>query len=188
MYMSSKPLAAQTNSEKNNEMNNNIYNRNVPSAGLAMQLDMRPKPTKYTVFPAVAGATVSTPPIVRLGPMGPAAPIATYNGERTFNPGTSAPWSGYAANIDRETDLHNSKMSARGEFGASTNSDMYATKMNNSREPSNRKPHEFPDLFEPPVFSTNSTNSTNSTKSGQDSMGGSFFNQSTRYSVKGNPT
>lgn len=75
-----------------------IFERNVPSSLLSTVLESRPDSTKYQQFP------------VRL-PI-PPNNVATilYDINNTFNPGTSAPYSGYAINVDKETQLRGTHM------------------------------------------------------------------------------
>lgn len=83
---------------RDTNMNRRIFARNIPSAPLQPNLDVRPIPTKYVVLPIVNGYP-EPPPILT-------PPIPTFNISEVFNPGTRAgPWSGFAANIDAESCL-----------------------------------------------------------------------------------
>lgn len=161
-------ILPQTNSEKNNVMNAKLYERNVPSQPLRSFLDVRPQNTKYTtVMPVVDN--VNTASIKQ--------PVM-HNAIGTFNPGTYAPWYGYAANIDKETDLHNSKMSQRGTFGASSASDMYKFTWSNNNDPNSKVPQPFVNLFKTEKF--NKTVVPNAVEENA----GNFFNESTRHNIR----
>ncbi len=75
-----------------NQINTKLYDRNVPSHNLQPYLDVRPVATKYVVMP--------------LGDQRPVNQMIqqpTYTNKSVFNPGDSAPWSGF--NVNLETDL-----------------------------------------------------------------------------------
>jgi hypothetical protein len=82
-----------------NETNKRIYDRNIPSQMLQPYLDVRPVMTKYSYFPIVdPRKDLDT----RLKQM------PTYNSHTVFNPGnTQSPWSGFAGNINKESELRN---------------------------------------------------------------------------------
>lgn len=75
-----------------NNINTTLYNRNVPSHNLQPYLDVRPVATKYVVLPT--GDKRQTSRLIQQ---------PTYFTSSTFNPGDSAPWSGY--NVNLETDM-----------------------------------------------------------------------------------
>ena len=81
----------QCNLDRSNELNERIYERNVPSSTLQPQFGIRPVATKYEILPIFDRRMPPTVPIKHELP---------YNIQSTFNPGTSqAPWSGFAGNI-----------------------------------------------------------------------------------------
>lgn len=82
-----------------NEMNSKIYDRNIPSSQLQPYLNVRPVMTKYSILPIIDPRKKSNEHMEQ-------QPV--YNINSTFNPGdTKSPWSGYASNINVETELRN---------------------------------------------------------------------------------
>ncbi len=75
-----------------NQINTNLYNRNVPSHNLQPYLDVRPVATKYVVLPT--GDKRTTSQLIQQ---------PTYFTASTFNPGDAAPRSGF--NVNLETDM-----------------------------------------------------------------------------------
>lgn len=87
-----------TISEIKKETNERIFSRNLPSLPLQPYLDIRPLNSKYTKLPIVEPRQLNFP--VALNKYKP------YNIHEIFNPGTrNAPFSGYAQNINIESDL-----------------------------------------------------------------------------------
>ena len=86
---------------RNQQLNNRLAKRNVPSYPLEPNLSFRSQPTKYTLIPQPAqGGQTST------SASGLSYPV--YKPSQVFNPGTArAPWSGYACAIDTESVLKN---------------------------------------------------------------------------------
>jgi hypothetical protein len=86
-------------SKLQNDINHRIYDRNVPSSALQPYLDVRPVSTKYSRFPIVDPRKTINVPLTQ---------EPTYNIHYTFNPGDRmAPWSGFASNINLESELRN---------------------------------------------------------------------------------
>ena len=149
------------NDNRNNEINVRMFTRNLTEKPLEPNLSVRPTPTKYVKMPVInirreTNENLSTFPI--------------YNIEQQFYPGNSkAPWTGFANNVDVETQLHNrifplQKCDQR-EFVPSTDSNMY----NNSLFDLPPMKHDL--LFESPDLHIK-------TKEFNDN---DFFNNSTRY-------
>ena len=110
------------NVDKDVELSNRIYERNIPSQPLAPQFSMRSVPTKYSHFPIVDPRAPAQ--------LVPIKPHSTYNVEKVFNPGTAqAPWSGFATAIDKESTLRNQFFALQScdqrYYVPSTASDMY---------------------------------------------------------------
>lgn len=81
------------------QTNTRIYDRNIPSQMLQPYLDVRPVMTKYSYFPIVDPRKQVNVPLQQM---------PTYNPHKVFNPGnTQSPWSGFASNINRESELRN---------------------------------------------------------------------------------
>ena len=88
-----------TPTQMEQEMNAEIFRRNVPSSSLQPYLSVRPASTKYSIMPVVDPRRQLHVPL-RIDP--------TYNMAHTFNPGNAtAPWSGYASNVNVESELKN---------------------------------------------------------------------------------
>lgn len=103
------------------ELNDRIYDRNLPSQPLQMTFDPRPVRTRQVLFPVVDCYMPSATPI-KVEP--------TYNTMSQFNPGTSAPFSGYASSIDQDSRVKDMFMSrqkwtAQTKFVPSSKSDLY---------------------------------------------------------------
>ena len=80
-------------------MNDKLYKRNVPSKNLQPYLDVRPVMTKYSYFPIVDPRKKITSEF---------QVMPTYNVDNVFNPGnTQSPWSGFASNVNVESELRN---------------------------------------------------------------------------------
>lgn len=108
------------------ELNNRVSQRNVPSMSLQSVFDPRPQNTKYTMFPVHEKVSVSFPP----EKLTPVTCMLPYDQTRYFNPGTSAPFNGYANNIDKETSLKNlfesnQRYAIQNKYIPSSQSDMY---------------------------------------------------------------
>lgn len=109
------------NNEKLDNMNREIYDRNIPSRPLQMSFDPRQVQTRYVRFPAIDCKTPTNVPIEHRG---------AYNQHGQFNPGTSAPFQGYASNIDQDSRLKDmfaplQKFTGQSEYIPSSNSELY---------------------------------------------------------------
>ena len=151
-----------------NETNQRIYDRNIPSQMLQPYLDVRPVMTKYSYFPIVDPRKQLNVPLV-VQP--------TFNPHTIFNPGnTQSPWSGFASNINKESELRNQiyalQKCSQSVYVPSSNSDLY-----NYGFIPNQIPQSHSLLFQTQSFSQ--FNPTPSPKVGSDM----FFNP-TRVQVK----
>ena len=78
-------------------MNSRTYARNIPSQPLQPYLESRSVLTKYSIMPIVDPRKEIKTPLNQQ---------ATFNPEHIFNPGNAtAPWSGFASNVNKESDL-----------------------------------------------------------------------------------
>ena len=107
--------------ERVNEINDRISDRNIPSAPLQMNFDPRSVTTRRSVFPALDCHSPAVTPVVI---------HKQYDIKSQFNPGTSAPYSGYATRIDEESRVQNmfmplQKWTAQTKFIPSSKSDLY---------------------------------------------------------------
>lgn len=156
-------------SEIHKQTNQRIYNRNIPSQMLQPYLDVRPVITKYSYFPIVDPRKQNN---VQLQKM----PV--YNTQTIFNPGNSqSPWSGFASNINKESELRNQiyalQKCSQAIYVPSSNSDLYNYKFQTPRQ---NNPHEL--LFQEQQFDNFNPNPSN------ELCGNSLFMNSTRCQVK----
>ena len=147
------------------------YQRNIPSQTLQPYLDARPVQTKFSVLPVVdLRKPIETPLIQR----------ATFTPETVYNPGNdSGPWSGYASNINHESELRNQVFALQkcnqAAYVPSSNSDLYKY----SYTPNNAKQSQTHSLlFQKESFCDFNPNPDNKI------VGGGIFYNSTRTQVK----
>ena len=150
--------------------NERLFNRNLPSQTLQPYISVRPVMTKYSIMPIVD----------------PRAPIntkleqqPTYNSHNVFNPGnTMSPWSGFASNINLESELRNQvyalQKCSQSVYVPSTNSDLYYFQFKTKQHSQIQQP--FPDLFKKELYSDFNPNN-------EDIAKGTFYNQ-TRQQLK----
>jgi len=151
------------------ETNGRIYDRNIPSQMLQPYVDVRPVMTKYSYFPIVDPRKEVQVPLVQ-------AP--TFNVHNVFNPGnTQSPWSGFASNINKESELRNQiyalQKCSQATFVPSSNSDLYNYKFQTMTKPS---PHEL--LFQNESFSSFNPNPD------KNIVGSGIFYNNTRCQVR----
>jgi len=153
-------------------MNTRSYIRNIPSQPLQPYLNARPVLTKYSILPVVDPRKAIVTPLIQQ---------ATFDIEQIFNPGNvtaSAPWSGYASNVNNESDLRG-QIFALQECSQSTyvpgsKSSLYNVQWKNSLEMN----QPFPELFKKVTFGP-TDKSTEANK-----IGYSLFNNATRQQLK----
>lgn len=145
------------------------YERNIPSQPLQPYLEARPVQTKYSLLPIVdPRKSVETPLIQQ----------ATYTPEKIYNPGDRGPWSGYASNINHESDLRNQiyalQNCTQAAYIPSSNSSLYQVNWQNN----NKQQQPFPGLFYNEQFSPINPNPN------PEKIGYSLFNNATRQQIK----
>lgn len=87
------------NTKRSVEIDNKLYDRNVPSSALQPEYSLRPVSTKYSLMPILDQRKPATVSLNK---------YSNFNLEKNFNPGTrQAPWSGFASNINKESMLRN---------------------------------------------------------------------------------
>ena len=155
------------NHERVDEINDRMYERNVPSTNLQPQYSIRPVATKYGYMEVL---NQYKKPTVDLNS------YPTYSVNNTFNPGNNmAPWSGFSNNVNLESELRNQFFALQkcdqAKYIPSSKSDLYNvtvdyTKVNQTH----------PLLFESPDFKPFNPNSLN--------LAGNLFNNHTRYQLK----
>jgi hypothetical protein len=158
-------------SDIHRQTNERIYDRNIPSQMLQPYLDVRPVMTKYAYFPIVEPRKQINVPLQQ---------IPTYNVSNVFNPGnTRSPWSGFACNINKESELRNQiyalQKCSQSVYVPNSTSDLYTY---NFQTPYTPNQHEL--LFKD---ETETFNNFNPNPSPMLCGSGIFFN-STRCQVK----
>lgn len=156
-------------SDIHKQTNSRIYDRNIPSQPLQPYLDVRPVMTKYAYLPIVDPRKPIQVPLAQL---------PTYNVQQVFNPGNSmAPWSGFASNINTESELRNQiyalQKCSQAEYVPQSKSDLYTYHFQTPTQPN---PHEL-------LFKTDSFESFNPNPSPA-ICGSGMFNNNTRCQVK----
>jgi hypothetical protein len=165
-------MERQTNecvSDIHRQTNQRIYTRNVPSQMLQPYLNVRPVMTKYSYFPIVDPRTNISVPLQQM---------PTYNVHQVFNPGnTKSPWSGFATNINKESELRNQiyamQKCSQSIYVPSSNSDLYSYNFTTKTQ---SNPHEL-------LFQTESFRSFNPNPA-PNICGSGIFNNNTRCQVK----
>jgi hypothetical protein len=157
-------------SQRANVMNYRAYNRNVPSQQLQPYLDARPVSTKYTTMPIIDLRKKVNVPLKQ---------EATYNMAHTFNPGNDfGPWSGYASNVNQESDLRGQIYALQNcdqaTYVPNSQSNLYKYKWQNTKQIN----QPFPDLFKNERFNMFNPNPSPET------IGFGLFNNATRQQVK----
>ncbi len=114
------------NYEKQNFINSEISNRNIPSGPSTMNFSCRPVNTKYTFMPTVAASASSVEPILN---------YVNNDVSSNFFPGTrKMHFCGFASNIDRESTLRNQffalQKADQKEYIPSSTSDLYTHNIN----------------------------------------------------------
>jgi len=157
------------NLERNVELDNRIFERNVPSAPLQPNFSIRPVSTKYAILPMYDRRIPSSVPIQK---------FPTYNIANNFNPGTAqAPWSGFASNINVESAMRNQFFALQNceqsTYIPNSTSDLYQVCVAKS---SNTLPNQFHLLQKQEHFAPVNPNSCN--------LGKGLFMNHTRQQLK----
>lgn len=156
--------------EKNNNINKQIYDRNVPSQKLENNFSSRPVQMRYNKMPLLDNretpkVSMETHPI--------------YNSEQIFFPGTRRPhFSGFATNVDEESLLRNQYFALqkcdRAQYIPDSTSDMY---IHNIAHRNTNYDVQNQVLFQTPQFNDFNPNISNR-------IGSELFNNSTRVQLK----
>lgn len=151
------------------ETNNRIYDRNLPSQMLQPYIDVRPVMTKYSYFPIVDPRKQLNVPLKK---------NPNFNTEKIFNPGnTQSPWSGFALNINRESELRNQiyalQKCSQATYVPSSNSDLYKYSFTQKKV---EQPHEL--LFNESNFCDFNPNPNSNV------VGAGLFMNPTRVQIK----
>ena len=158
------------NIERNLELDNRIYARNIPSAPLQPSFSIRPVPTKYELMGIYDRRAPATVPMQK---------FPTYSVSSTFNPGTAqAPWSGFASHINTESELRNQFFALQNceqsQFIPSSTSDMYQS--DSTLASSNTLPNKFVHLQRQETFEPHNPNTCD--------LGKGLFMNHTRQQLK----
>ena len=126
------------------QTNQRIYDRNIPSVPLQPYLSVHPASTKYSIMPIVDPRRKLNVPL-QVMPM--------FNPFTQFNPGNDeGPYSGYATNINIESELKNQiyalQSCDQAVYVPNSKSDLY----NYGFTPGTNMTQPFPDLFNKPQF------------------------------------
>lgn len=144
------------------------FERIIPSQPLQPYLDARPASTKYSLLPIVDPRKEINVPLIQR---------ATYNQENVYNSGNSAPWCGYASNVNNESLLRNQvyalQKCSQSVYIPSSKSDLYIHKTTNSYPVA--QPHK--NLFRDDTFSKKTFQHKNH-------IGYALFNNPTRQQLK----
>jgi len=156
-------------SDIHKQTNERIYDRNIPSQMLQPYIDVRPVMTKYSHFPIVDPRKPINVPLQQM---------PTYNVNKVFNPGnTTSPWSGFASNVNLESELRNQVFAlqkcSQAEYVPNSTSDLYNYNFRTVKQPN---PHEL-------LFQTNNFEQFNPNPS-TEFVGTELFNNNTRNQVK----
>jgi hypothetical protein len=151
------------------QTNQRISDRNIPSQMLQPYLNVRPVMTKYSYFPIIDPRKPINVPLKQM---------PTYNVNTMFNPGNdTAPWSGFASNINLESELRNQVFAlqkcSQATYVPTSNSDLYDYNFRTIKEPN---PHEL--LFQNDSFSKFNPNPDPAI------VGSNLFLNSTRTQVR----
>jgi len=163
----SQPLCS---SKIHEETNTRIYDRNIPSQMLQPYIDVRPVMTKYSYLPIVDPRKTINVPLMQM---------PTYNVDKVFNPGNAtAPWSGFASNINTESELRNQiyalQKCSQAVYVPNSSSDLYTY----SFRPNNQNQQTHSLLFQEEKFCSFNPNPN------PKEIGYATFHNSTRVQVR----
>ena len=146
------------------------YERNIPSQPLQPYLDAKPVMTKYSILPIIDLRKQIDTPLIQQ---------ATYNPSKIYNPGNdSGPWSGYASNINHESELRNQCFAlqncTQASYIPSSKSSLYNVNWQNNNKPQ----QPFSDLFQTEQFCPINPNLN------PNQVGYALFNNATRQQTR----
>ena len=148
------------NDDRNVEINNRIYDRNIPTQPLQAQFSHRPVATKYDMMSIIDRRAIPTVPIIRqptynISNVSTAfPPTARASVGIAFTPTASGiadqgPWSGYASKINDESKMKNiffaRQEAAQSVYIPDSTSDMYQVHVGERHDLPDQQP--FPELF-----------------------------------------
>lgn len=134
------------NNGRLDEINQRIEARNIPSQPLKPNFSFRPQLSKYNYMPIVNDSLDSTTKLKQ---------YTNYETKNIFNPGTSAPWYGFANNINTESTLRNQffalQQSNQAVYVPGSNSSLYT---NYNVNPNPVTPLQTQLIFHEPQYSS----------------------------------
>lgn len=152
--MTDKNLHRNSGMDATNDINERMYNRNLPDHMMKPAFSSRPLPTKYVLL----SDAVLPPPEVKNDDN-----YTNYSVSKGFNPGNRmSPWDGFSENINIDSALRNQYdilgCNDNDKWIPSTKSDMYRE----YRPPSTyNEVQPFPRLFATPMFNEFNPNTHN---------------------------
>lgn len=157
------------------ELNDRIYDRVIPSSQLQPAFSPRETPTRRILMPIVNCFQPATVPIQTISP--------PYSQEGVFNPGSSAPYSGYAYKVDdesriRSTILPYQRFNVQSQYVPSSTSDMYSLPPIATSRPVEQS--------HPLLFKSHSFSPFNPSECSPAGYGALMFHNATRQQTKDN--
>ncbi len=162
-------------SERTNTINDNLYQRNIPSQPLEPYFSVPSQSTKFTRFQVADKPLGTSVPLKNYG---------VYSPSLTFNQGDrNAPWSGFVSKVDDESNLRNQfyalQKDSLGTYIPNDRSQLYNVQWSNNKTYKEDENKFFDEgLFTPQKFSSFNPNPFN------DEVGYNLFNNSTRVQNK----
>lgn len=130
------------NNGRLDEINKRIEDRNTPSQPLKPAFSLRPQLSKYNYMPIVNDSLDAKVGFKQ---------YVNYDTKHVFNPGTSAPWYGFANNVNTESSLRNQFFALQdceqATYIPGSNSSLY---VNHNVNPNVPAPHQNQLLFAEP--------------------------------------
>lgn len=116
------------NQERTQQLNDRIYDRNIPSRQIKQTFDPRPVKTRQLLYPSVD--CYNQYENQQLNRTNNNETDNVYNQYSDFNPGSKAPYSGFAVNVDQESRLKDifmakQKWTPQTKYIPSSKSDLY---------------------------------------------------------------
>ena len=164
----------QVASDRTNQINNEIYSRNIPTMELQPNYEFKSTSTRFQIMPIINNN--SSPSLKEYNSYSPSANF--YGGDR------KGPWNTFSNNIDTESDLRNQNYALQndslGVYIPSSQSNLYEFNWNNKNKSYSAEETKFynSDLFVPTKHATFNPNIYS------DDVGYALFNNSTRVQNK----
>lgn len=159
------------NNGRLDEINKRIENRNIPSQPLKPALSLRPQLSKYNYMPIVNDSLDAKVGFKQ---------YVNYDTKHVFNPGTSAPWYGFANNVNTESSLRNQFFALQdcdqATYVPGSNSSLY---VNHNVTPNAPAPSQNQLLFAEPQLAPFNPNECN--------LENTLWQNNTRVAVKNIP-